>query len=49
MHNPVRSIAPGKHSLKQLVNAAQSQKDALAESFAKGYQNRKEAGSKYGW
>ncbi|KUJ07095.1 uncharacterized protein LY89DRAFT_702524 [Mollisia scopiformis] len=49
MHNPVRSIAPGKHSLKQLVNAAQTQKDALEESFAKGKSNRAEASSRYGW
>ncbi|RKF57834.1 hypothetical protein GcC1_186006 [Golovinomyces cichoracearum] len=48
-HNPVRAIAPGKHSLKQLVHAAQSQKDALEESFAKGKNNRAEASSKYGW
>jgi hypothetical protein len=48
-HNPVRSIAPGKHSLKQLVNAATNQKDALEESFASGRRNKKEAGSKYGW
>ena len=48
-HNPVRAIAPGKHSLKQLVNAASSQKDALEESFASGRRNKKEAGSKYGW
>ncbi|RAL60591.1 hypothetical protein DID88_009786 [Monilinia fructigena] len=46
VHNPVRSIAPGKHSLKQLVGAAQSQKEALEESFATGRNNRKEAGSK---
>jgi len=49
MHNPVRALAPGKHSLKQLVNAAQSQKDALEESFAKGKSNRAEASSRYGW
>lgn len=49
MHNPVRSIAAGKHSLKQLVNAAQSQKEALEESFAKGRNNRAEASSRYGW
>jgi hypothetical protein len=49
VHNPVRSIAPGKHSLKQLLNAAVSQKDALEESFAKGYANRKEASGRYGW
>jgi hypothetical protein len=48
-HNSVRSIAPGKHSLKQLVNAAQSQKEALEESFAKGKSNRAEASSRYGW
>ncbi len=48
-HNPVRAIAPGKHNLKQLVNAANSQKDALEEQFALGRRNRKEAGGKYGW
>ncbi|KAJ9300828.1 hypothetical protein DTO271G3_1992 [Paecilomyces variotii] len=48
-HNPVRSVAPGKHSLQQLVNVANSQKDALEESFAAGRRNKKEAGSKYGW
>lgn len=48
-HNPLRAIAPGKHSLKQLVNAAQGQKDALEESFAQGRRNKKEAGNKYGW
>ena len=48
-HNPVRSIAPGKHSLQQLVNAVSNQRDALEESFAAGRRNRKEAGSKYGW
>ncbi|KAI6246769.1 hypothetical protein HI914_04929 [Erysiphe necator] len=49
VNNPVRAIAPGKHSLKQLIHAAQSQKDALEESFAKGKSNRAEAGSRYGW
>lgn len=48
-HNPVRAIAPGKHSLKQLVASAQGQKDALEESFASGRRNKREAGSKYGW
>ena len=48
-HNPVRSIAPGKHSLRQLIGAAQGQKDALEESFATGKRNKKEAGNKYGW
>ena len=48
-HNPVRSIAPGKHSLRQLVNAASTQKDALEESFASGKRNKKEGGMQYGW
>ena len=48
-HNPVRALAAGKHSLKQLVNAASNQKDALEEQFASGRRNKKEAGSKYGW
>ncbi|KAL9603889.1 MAG: hypothetical protein Q9219_000827 [cf. Caloplaca sp. 3 TL-2023] len=48
-HNPVRAIAPGKHSLKQLVNAASNQKDALEEQFASGRRNKKEAGNRYGW
>ncbi|KAL9058447.1 MAG: hypothetical protein Q9162_001742 [Coniocarpon cinnabarinum] len=48
-HNPVKSIAPGKHSLQQLVSAAQTNKDALDESFARGKSNKKAAGSKYGW
>jgi Mitotic checkpoint regulator, MAD2B-interacting len=48
-HNPVRAIAPGKHSLKQLVSAASGQKEALEESFASGRRNKKEAGGKYGW
>ena len=48
-HNQVRGIAPGKHSLKQLVNAATTQKDALEESFAAGKSNKREAGSRYGW
>ncbi|MCJ1473204.1 hypothetical protein MMC13_001855 [Lambiella insularis] len=48
-HNPVKALAAGKHSLKQLVNAASNQKDALEEAFASGRRNKKEAGSKYGW
>ena len=49
VHNPVRAIAPGKHSLQQLVNAASNQREALEESFASGKRNKKEAGNKYGW
>ncbi|KAI9853028.1 MAG: hypothetical protein M1838_002807 [Thelocarpon superellum] len=48
-HNPVRAIAPGKHSLKQLLGAASAQKEALEEHFASGRRNKKEAGSRYGW
>lgn len=49
-HNPVRGIqGGGKHSLRQLVQNVQGQKDALEESFAKGKGSRKEAGNRYGW
>jgi len=48
-HNPVRAIAPGKHSLRQLVSQVQNQRDALEESFAKGKAKQHEAGSRYGW
>lgn len=48
-HNPVRAIAGGKHSLKQLVANAQGQKEALEESFAVGRRNKREAGGRYGW
>ncbi|KAI1281481.1 mitotic checkpoint regulator, MAD2B-interacting-domain-containing protein [Xylaria sp. FL0933] len=48
-YNPVRAIAPGKHSLRQLVNQVQNQRDALEESFAKGKAKQSEAGSRYGW
>ena len=48
-HNPIRALAAGKHSLKQLISAASTQKDALEEHFASGRRNKKEAGSKYGW
>lgn len=48
-HNPVRSIRAGKHSLRQLVNAVQSNASALEESFAAGKGKRNEAGARYGW
>jgi hypothetical protein len=48
-HNPVRAIASGKHSLRQLVNSAVTQKEALEESFAAGKRNKKAVGDKYGW
>lgn len=49
IHNPVRAIAGGKHSLKQLVQNVHNQREALEDSFAKGKTNRREASSKYGW
>lgn len=48
-HNPLRAIKPGKHSLQQLVNAVQTQRDALEENFAKNRATQKQAGSKYGF
>jgi hypothetical protein len=48
-HNPVRTIMPGKHSLRQLVNSVQSQREALEENFAKNRANQREAGARYGW
>ncbi|KAK2734582.1 hypothetical protein FQN57_001629 [Myotisia sp. PD_48] len=48
-HNPVRTIAPGKHSLSQLVNAVTNQHEAFEESFAAGKRTKKEASSRYGW
>jgi Mitotic checkpoint regulator, MAD2B-interacting len=48
-HNPLRAIQPGKHSLRQLINAATSQKEALEESWAAGKRNQKESGTRYGW
>lgn len=48
-HNPVRTLMPGKHSLRQLVNAVHTQQDALEETFVKNRQSQREAGGKYGW
>ncbi|PNS16132.1 hypothetical protein CAC42_4533 [Sphaceloma murrayae] len=48
-HRAVRAVAPGKHSLKQLVNMASNQKEALEDAWAEGKRNRGEAGNKYGW
>ncbi|KAF2150044.1 hypothetical protein K461DRAFT_296433 [Myriangium duriaei CBS 260.36] len=48
-HRAVRAVAPGKHSLQQLVNAASNQKEALEDAWAEGKRNRGEAGNKYGW
>ncbi|KAJ4304389.1 Anaphase-promoting complex subunit 23 [Collariella sp. IMI 366227] len=49
VYNPVRSIVPGKHSLRQVVNMAQSNQGALEESFARAKSNQKDAAGRYGW
>lgn len=48
-HRTVKTIAPGKHSLQQLVNNVRSQQDALEDKWAQGKASRGEAGSRYGW
>lgn len=48
-HKQVKAIAPGKHSLQQLVNNVKSQTDALQDKWAEGRRNRGEGGSKYGF
>ncbi|KAL2188703.1 hypothetical protein L209DRAFT_751749 [Thermothelomyces heterothallicus CBS 203.75] len=48
-YNPVRSIAPGKHNLRQVVNMAQSNREALEESFARAKANQRDAAGRYGW
>ncbi|KAK0645994.1 mitotic checkpoint regulator, MAD2B-interacting-domain-containing protein [Cercophora newfieldiana] len=49
VYNPVRSIAPGKHSLRQMVNMAQNNQSALEDSFAQGRNNKRDAAGRYGW
>ncbi|KHO00798.1 Mitotic checkpoint protein PRCC [Metarhizium album ARSEF 1941] len=50
VHKAVRSIqGGGKHSLKQLVQNVQNQRDALEDSFATARTNKKATSSKYGW
>ena len=49
VYNPVRSIAPGKHSLRQVVNMAQSNQAALEESFAASKNKARDAAGRYGW
>ncbi|KAM0712890.1 hypothetical protein Q7P35_000340 [Cladosporium inversicolor] len=44
-HKQVKTIAPGKHSLQQLVNNVKSQTDALEDKWAEGRRNRGEGGS----
>lgn len=45
-HRAVKAIAPGKHSLQQLVNNARSQQENLEDKWAAG---RKERGGMGGW
>lgn len=46
-HRAVKSIAPGKHSLQQLVNNARSQRDGLEDKWADDRGKRGEGGAKY--
>ena len=39
-HRAVRSVAPGKHSLQQLVDNARSQREGLEEKWAEGRRER---------
>lgn len=48
-HRAVKAVAPGKHSLQQLVNVATTQKDALEDAWAQGKRNKAEGGTRYGW
>lgn len=48
-HRQVKTIAPGKHSLQQLVNNVKGQTDALEDKWAEGRRARGEGGSKYGF
>jgi len=48
-HRVAKAVAPGKHSLQQLVNAASTQKEALEDKWAEGKRNKAEGGSRYGW
>ncbi|TLD15490.1 uncharacterized protein PgNI_01300 [Pyricularia grisea] len=45
----VKGIAPGKHNLRQLVNAVQSQREALEDSFVQNKAKQADASSRYGW
>jgi len=49
-HNALKSISgTGKNSLRSLVSAVVTQKDALEDHFAASHRNKREAGHKYGW
>lgn len=48
-HKAVKAVAPGKHSLQQLVNNAKSNQESIEDKWAEGRRNRGEGASKYGW
>lgn len=48
-HRAVKAVAPGKHSLQQLVNNAKTQRDGLEDAWAEGRKNRGEGSARYGW
>ncbi|KAK3635826.1 hypothetical protein LTR56_014532 [Elasticomyces elasticus] len=48
-HRAVKAIAPGKHSLQQLVNNARTNEEGMEDKWAEGRRNRGDAGSKYGF
>ncbi|KAK1071033.1 hypothetical protein LTR74_003682 [Friedmanniomyces endolithicus] len=48
-HRAVRTVAPGKHSLQQLVNNARVNQEGIEDKWAEGRRKRGEGGEKYGW
>lgn len=46
---PIRSVAPGRHSLSSLVSMANLQKNEFEEHFARNRQTKRESSSKYGF
>ncbi|KAI6829539.1 hypothetical protein KC340_g8575 [Hortaea werneckii] len=46
-HKAVKAVAPGKHSLQQLVNNARSNQESMEDKWAEGRRNQ--GGSQYGW
>ncbi|KAK3111894.1 hypothetical protein LTR53_012388 [Teratosphaeriaceae sp. CCFEE 6253] len=43
-HRAVKTLAPGKHSLQQLVNNARTNQDSIEDKWAEGRRNRGDAG-----
>ncbi|KAK0283353.1 hypothetical protein LTR35_006427 [Friedmanniomyces endolithicus] len=48
-HRAVKTVAPGKHSLQQLVNNARVNQEGIEDKWAEGRRKRGEGGEKYGW